>query len=163
MSRIFKHGHAGHSRQKAHPLYARWQSMKRRCYNKKDKSYERYGARGITVCKEWESDYLNFYNWAITHGYKQDLQIDRRKNDKDYSPDNCRFVNGTVNCNNKRNNRRITYKGITKNLGEWAVFLGMPLETLSARLNRRKWIVDRAFTTPARRMKLRNKDEYGEA
>lgn len=36
-----------------HPLYRRWCEMLNRCYDKSSISYNRYGAKGITVCDEW--------------------------------------------------------------------------------------------------------------
>jgi hypothetical protein len=37
--------------------------MKARCYKKSKTDYKWYGAKGIIVCEEWLSDFMNFYNW----------------------------------------------------------------------------------------------------
>ena len=50
----------------------------------------------------------------------------------------------------------ITYNGETKNLSQWAKELGMPGQTLFARIHISKWPVEKAFTTP---VKKRNKKE----
>lgn len=92
----YKHGLHGNE------LYCRWKNMKRRCYDKKAPNYINYGGRGISVCDEWKDNYAAFYNWAINNGYKKELQIDRRDNDKNYEPSNCRFVTQAVNNTNKR-------------------------------------------------------------
>lgn len=83
-------------------LYNRWRCMKKRCYNQNTSEYERYGGRGITVCEEWINSSDAFIEWALSHGYKEELQIDRIDNNKGYSPDNCRWVTPKVNMNNRR-------------------------------------------------------------
>lgn len=74
------------------PLYRTWTNAKTRCYNPKNKKYPRYGARGIRMCDEWLHDFPAFYKWANENGYKPGLQLDRRDNDGNYCPENCRFV-----------------------------------------------------------------------
>ena len=68
-------------------IYHIFHDMHRRCENPQRRSYERYGARGITVCPEWSGDegLTNFVQWSMTNGYTDDLTIDRIDNDKDYS------------------------------------------------------------------------------
>jgi hypothetical protein len=96
-----------------HPLRTVHRNMLDRCYNSKNKRYKDYGGRGIKVCKEWGSLELeNFVNWALANGYEQGLQIDRKNNDKDYYPKNCRFVTPTKNANNKSTNLYLRYKGV---------------------------------------------------
>lgn len=75
--------------------------MKRRCLTPTNGAYHKYGAKGITVCKEWY-DFLPFYEWAITHGYERGLLLDRQDGTKGYSPDNCRFVTSTVSNKNRK-------------------------------------------------------------
>lgn len=100
-------------------LYEIWCSMRKRCQNESSQSFADYGARGITVCEEWEK-FEAFAEWALANGYQEDLQIDRRDNDAGYSPENCRFVTYTENANNKRNNHFLEAFGERKTLAEWS-------------------------------------------
>ena len=97
-----KHGYGDSEK-----LYGVWLSMKRRCDNKNSNRYKTYGGRGIKVCSEW-MDYGNFRSWAYKNGYKeaepgtsrgQTLSIDRIDPNKDYCPENCRWI--TVSENNR--------------------------------------------------------------
>lgn len=70
-----------------------WRGMIGRC---KDKSLAYYGAKGITVCKEWE-DFDTFKAWALDNGYKPKLTIDRINSDGNYEPSNCRWLTHSEN------------------------------------------------------------------
>lgn len=126
-------------------IYRIWKHIKGRCQNPQDENYKNYGGRGITVCDEWATDFMAFYDWAISNGYSEDLTIDRIDNSKGYSPENCRWTDMKTQANNTRWNHKITYKGETKTLSEWADFLGIKSNTLNYRL-RRGWNVERAFS-----------------
>lgn len=93
--RNYKHGGAG-SR-----LWTIHNYMLKRCHNTKSKDYHLYGGRGIKVCSKWK-DFVVFRDWALTNGYRDNLSIDRRDNDKGYSPDNCRWVNDKIQAINQR-------------------------------------------------------------
>ena len=99
-------------------LFNVWQTMKSRCENPNRENYERYGARGISVCEEWQKA-ENFVKWALDNGYKKGLQLDRKDNSKGYSPDNCRFVSPKTNSRNRRNTKYLTINGKTKCVAEW--------------------------------------------
>jgi hypothetical protein len=79
--------------------YKSWTGMRYRCNNPDGKDYSRYGGKGIKVCPEW-NDYETFKHWAISHGWRKGLSIDRLDASKDYSPENCEWV--TVSENSRR-------------------------------------------------------------
>jgi hypothetical protein len=122
-----------------------------RCASPSNASWERYGGRGITVCAEWRSSFVTFRDWATANGYDPELQLDRRDNDKGYSPDNCRWVTSVQNMNNTSKNRRITAFGRTLTLSEWArePECSVSTVTLTKRLGR-GWDPELAITKPAR-------------
>lgn len=122
-----------------------------RCYNPKDPDYHNYGGREITVCDPWLDPIHGFDNFLKDMGLPPapGLTIDRIDNSKGYSPENCRWATDEEQANNKRTNRPITYNDVTKNLGQWAKFLGIQKDTLRLRLEY-GWSVEKAFTTPVR-------------
>ena len=94
-------------------LFEIWRKMHYRCENPKHNQYKNYGGRGITVCDEWNS-FVYFSAWAITHGYSDDLTIDRIDNDKGYSPDNCRWATAKEQANNKQRSIPVYVNGVPK-------------------------------------------------
>lgn len=129
-----------------HRLYACYYRMRRRCENKANKSYKRYGGRGIKVCDEWKNDIMSFINWGIENGYKEGLSIDRIDNDGDYSPENCRWADATQQSNNRRSNKFVTYNGETHTYAEWSRIIGISQLTLRHRIEDLGWSVKDALT-----------------
>lgn len=78
-------------------LYQIFQGMKQRCTNPNHPHYKSYGAKGITICDEWLNNLHSFIEWSISHGYADDLTIDRLDPQKGYSPDNCQWVTKSLN------------------------------------------------------------------
>jgi hypothetical protein len=85
--------------------------MRVRCKNPKDAKYRLYGGRGISVCDEWDKSFEAFRDWAKTHGYTDELTIDRIDCNGNYTPENCRFVTRAENNRNRRNVKRRNQNG----------------------------------------------------
>lgn len=142
----YKHGETGNK------LYFVWQGIKQRILNSNNKKYKDYGGRGITICPEWMlklTGYLNFRNWALSNGYKDGLQIDRKNTNGNYEPSNCRFITNAENCQNKRNNKiksleqankiRELYKTNKYTMKNLADEYGISKGYISKLINNKKW------------------------
>ena len=79
----------GHCQQRTSE-YNTWIEAKARCFNPRHRKYESYGGRGISMCEEWQSDFLAFYRDLGSR--PTGLSLDRKDNDGDYKPGNCRWA-----------------------------------------------------------------------
>ncbi len=121
--------------------------MKQRCYNPKHPSYHIYGGRGIKICNRWLGN-EGFDNFCEDMGKRPPKHsLDRINVNGNYTPKNCKWSTKKQQQNNRRDNRYITYQGVTKALGLWAEELGIERETLRGRL-RYGWTVEKTLTTP---------------
>lgn len=101
-----------------HKLFLVWQTMKSRCYNSNTDNFKSYGARGIKVCSEWRNSSMTFIKWAVEHGYKKGLQLDRIDVNGDYEPNNCQWITPKENSRNKTNTSYLNINGETKSIAE---------------------------------------------
>jgi hypothetical protein len=141
-------GNQGHNKTH-HPLYNVWINMRRRCDDSSAISYKYYGGRGIAVCEEW-SNFDSFLAWALSNGYRQGLSLDRIDGDGNYCPENCRWADWKTQANNKRNNRRITINGVTKNAKEWADGAGIKWSTFQRRIDVYGFTPEEALSCPVK-------------
>jgi len=112
----FTHGKSGTR------SYFEWQQMLRRCSYKNHPRYSDYGGRGIKVCSRWKS----FENFLYDMGEKpRGLSLDRKNNDGDYSPKNCRWATKKEQARNSRANRMVTIAGVTRCFVEWCEHYGI--------------------------------------
>jgi len=139
-------------KEKGGRLYNTWASMRARCSNPNSAQWKNYGSRGIKVCAEW-NDYSVFREWALSHGYADNLTIDRIDVNGDYCPENCRFVDAKAQSNNKRCNHCVEYKGNIYTLSQLADYIGLPYSTVLSRVNH-GWSIERVVSQPKRITKL---------
>lgn len=124
--------------------YKIWRGMITRCTVPSDTNYPRYGAKGITVCPEWLESFLAFYEDMGPVGPAETL--DRRDNNGDYEPTNCRWATPEKQARNRTSNRLLTYMGRTQCLTDWAEEFGLKPVTLTMRLDHYGWAIEKALT-----------------
>ena len=82
-----------------------------------------YQDKGVSVCQEWLNSRDAFYKWSQENGYAEDLTIDRIDSDKNYEPNNCRWVTKTTQARNTvklRSNNTSGFRGVSKTaVGTW--------------------------------------------
>ena len=129
--------------------YSIWIDIVRRCTDPRVASYARYGGRGITVCDRWRV----FDNFVTDMGKRPSTQhtIERKNNSLGYSPDNCVWATKKEQARNRRNNRVVSFNGVTKCLSAHAEDAGLSTGLVVDRL-KDGWSVERALTTPCLRM-----------
>ena len=126
--------------------YTAWSNMMNRCYDPKNKAFNNYGARGITVCKRWHV----FAHFFRDMGYAPSgLSLERRDNRRGYSPSNCYWADQYTQSRNRRNNVWFTVDGVRRTQADWAAATGISASLIRHRL-RLGWSVRDACTRPVR-------------
>lgn len=135
--------------------YLVWQQMRERCNNPKKGSFQRYGARGIKVCPEW--DHAGGFVPFLEHlgACPEGHTLDRIDNDKGYEPGNVRWTDNATQYRNRRQTVWITIGEETLCRKDWCSRYGMDEATVAARLTR-GWSAERAIKTPAQKQKGKN-------
>lgn len=152
----FKHGFAP-LKGKRDKIYTTWQSINNRCFRKKNTAYERYGAKGVTVCEGWR-DFENFKKDMMPITSKS---IDRIDSTKSYSCGhckeclekgwemNCRWADDYEQSNNRPGfNRTVEINGKKMNHRDASRYLGFPEKTLQTRIVQLGWSEYDAINTP---------------
>lgn len=124
-----------------------WRGMKQRCYSPNSEAYSYYGGKGVKICDEW-LDFQVFQDWALSHGYQDNLTIDRHDANKDYCPENCSWETQLTQVNHLSSTKWLTYKGKTQSLADWCRELNLDYFRTKARLNSCGWSVEDAFEQP---------------
>ncbi len=139
-------------------IHQTWADMRQRCHNPRHPSYPRYGGRGIGVCKEWDTSFLNFYRWALQNGYADHLTIDRINNDGNYEPQNCRWATRLQQSLNRSTTRYVARQDMELYIALRWQLQGLKQATIKERL-KSGWSVRMALTTPARPYKRRTTNQ----
>lgn len=147
MNPAFRHGHCRKSVQSSE--YRTWSQMIQRCKNPRNKAFHDYGARGIKVCRRW-SDFKNFIKDIGRRPVG--FTLERVRNNKGYSPKNCKWVPRSRNNNNKRNNIVLSLNGVRKTAAQWSKDAPVPYRAFVKRLHR-GLTLRQALETPNRYFK----------
>ncbi|MCK1367604.1 hypothetical protein [Bradyrhizobium sp. 62] len=133
------------------PEYGVWCAMRRRCENPKVDRYPQYGGRGIKVCERWK----RFENFISDMGQRPDpsFSIERRDNNGNYEPANCKWAKNEEQTYNKRTTRLLDYKGRKLTVQQASEIAGTPRANIFSRLYL-GWSVEQAIETPIRRAYL---------
>jgi hypothetical protein len=111
--------------------YRVWAHIIGRCNNKNDASYRLYGGRGISVCERWRV----FENFLIDMGRAPEgLTLDRKDNNGNYEPSNCRWATPAQQSRNTR--RNIVIDGLC--LKDYCQLHNIGYDAAQARIRRRK-------------------------
>lgn len=105
--------------------------MKRRCYDPRRPNYKNWGGKGIKICDEWLKDPSSFERWAFENGYADNLTIDGIDGNKDYCPENCRWVTRGENASKKSTTIYIEVDGVSLNLKQWSEKIKKMYHTLA--------------------------------
>jgi hypothetical protein len=112
-------------------MQAAWSESLKRCSNPAHRQYKYYGGRGIRYCKRWQ----NFENFLKDMGPRPPgMTLERKNNNRGYSKSNCQWATRCQQTRNRRNTLKVTYKGMTRTLPEWAEIAGIDYYTLKARV-----------------------------
>jgi len=122
--------------------YAVWKAMRQRCENPRDKNYANYGGRGIAVCDKW-AHFENFYEDMGACPAGQSLE--RKDNEKGYSPDNCVWADRTAQNRNRRNAIVVIYKGKERLLVDVIREEGVDRRAVYQRFVSQGWTLERAI------------------
>lgn len=128
--------------------HKKWRAMLNRCLYLPEyhPQYKDYKGKGITVCDRWRV----FKNFLDDMGPIPTTQhtLDRWPDPEGpYEPGNARWATMKEQGNNRTNNRRLTYKGETKTVSEWADLLGLNQTYISHRLAL-GWSIEDAIERP---------------
>lgn len=143
-------------------LYDIWYGAYRRCHDPRRKDYPKYGGRGIKMCQAWRNDFKSFESWALAHGYKDGMTLDRICNNRGYEPGNCRWISERQQAYNRKTNRYITIDGETHTLEEWARIKGMGPDVIKHRESR-GWSIEDAIMVPKHGKRGAVAEEFSES
>jgi hypothetical protein len=134
----------GHATKGAHSSeYDTWIAARQRCSNPNDPRYPQYGGRGIRVCDEW-SDFSVFYRDMGPRPSSRH-SLDRRDNDGNYEPGNCRWATTAEQNRNHRRNIWVEHEGALMILADAVRAAGFTRGAVERRVRERGCSYQEAF------------------
>lgn len=131
-----------------HELYHTWFGMIGRCYDDRVEAYSAYGKRGICVCDEWKHDYIIFYSWAIKNGYEKGLTLERKNNNGNYEPSNCKWATRREQANNRRTTHYVKLHGDSMSMADACRLLKLNYKIINQRVKRDGLSFEEAILIP---------------
>lgn len=127
-------------------LYYIWGAMIQRCTNPNNKFYKNYGGRGITVCERWKK----FKNFEKDMGERPSgYTLERKDNDGNYEPKNCRWATRLEQASNKRNCIYVLNdRGSRITIAEYCRRHKLPYRPIIKRIQDRGWPIEIALSLP---------------
>jgi hypothetical protein len=137
--------------------YNSWYSLKYRCCVVSPTStYQNYGGRGIMVCERWLDPVDGFTNFLSDMGPRPgpEYSIERRDNNGNYEPGNCKWATKKEQANNTRSNHFLELDGERITLGEFARRKGVTIQCILYRLKHKRSLDGPYRPNPRRGIKL---------
>lgn len=135
-----------HGRSGKDPVYRIWANIKQRCTNPNHPRYADYGGRGITLCKRWLGSFEAFLA-DMGERPSPDHSVDRKNNNRGYSPSNCRWATYTEQARNSRKCVGVKIGKETKPIAAWCEHFGVQYATVKKR-RQAGWTLQDALTKP---------------
>ena len=131
-------------------MYGIWLKVRERCYKKNCSDYPNYGARGISLHRDW-FDYQSFKDWAVNNGYDEKLTLERNDVNGNYCPENCCWIPNEMQGRNRTNTHWFEMNGVKGDIRFWSEYSGIPYYVIRSRLINYKWSIERATSEPVRK------------
>jgi len=138
--------------------YNIWASIRGRCYNSNNRAFKDYGGRGIIMSYEWYESFENFLR-DIGPRPSPKHTIERKDNHGPYSKENCIWATRKEQARNQRSNVKWTYGNKTMCVSQWAEEIGTSGSTLSARIQKLGWPIEKTLSVPIRVLHHRSKEQ----
>ena len=129
--------------------------MKNRCYNSNDIHYDLWGGRGIRVCDKWRESFENFLS---DMGFRPiGMSLDRKNNEGNYEPNNCKWASREEQINNRRRTIRVRFpdREIDEALAVGCRRLGLDRIIIAGRI-KSGWSLEEAISIPIKRYKKKS-------